>query len=175
MRHLDETHAALGKSSRHQALPAQVARAILVEAVESQSFWRLTGDILQFRCSGLHAEGAFERRDAALEGGVGAGLTQALAVHLGGKVKLHALDTGGSRAGNEWNGRAFRVGGGVADRRTVIDGWKEGAGIVVDAAVSERRADGDEAGEVLIFGAESVGDPGTHGRTDERVAASEVR
>ena len=35
----------------------------------------------------------------------------------------------------------------------------------------QRRADGDVAGQVLVLGAESVGDPRPHARPDERVAA----
>ena len=50
-------------------------------------------------------------------------------------------------------------------------GGQERGAPVVHAAVGERRADGDEGGQVLVLGAEPVGDPRAHARPDEVVAA----
>ena len=43
---------------------------------------------------------------------------------------------------------------------------------ILDAAVRQRRTNGDEAGQVLVLRAQAVGDPGTHARPNEVVAAS---
>src|SRR5262245_12684384 len=53
----------------------------------------------------------------------------------------------------------------------MVNGGEESRCVVVDAAMSQRGADGDEAGQVLVFGAEAIGDPRAHAGADEGVAA----
>ena len=48
-----------------------------------------------------------------------------------------------------------------------MNGREEGVGIITWPAFAGGGHDGDEAGEVFVFGAESVGDPTAHGRADE--------
>ena len=61
--------------------------------------------------------------------------------------------------------------GGVADGGALGPGGEEGGAPVIHAAVGEGGADGDEAGEVFVFGAEAVEDPGAHAGADLGVAA----
>ena len=54
-----------------------------------------------------------------------------------------------------------------ADGRSLIDGRQERAGIILHAAVRTRRCNGDEAGQVTVFGPQSVRDPRPERRSDE--------
>ena len=60
---------------------------------------------------------------------------------------------------------------GVAQRRALISRGQEGRAVIVFGAVRQRGANRDEAGQVLILGAQAIGDPRAHAGTDERVAA----
>ena len=48
-----------------------------------------------------------------------------------------------------------------------MNGGEEGVGVIARAALAGGGHDGDEAGEVFVFSAKSVGDPAAHGGTDE--------
>ena len=56
---------------------------------------------------------------------------------------------------------------GRADRRPLIDGRQERAGVVLHAAVGTRRGDRDEAGQVAVLGPQPVRDPRPERRSDE--------
>ena len=56
---------------------------------------------------------------------------------------------------------------GAADAGALMDGGKEGVGVVARSAFAGGGHDGDKAGEVFIFRAESVSDPASHRRADE--------
>ena len=83
---LDETDAAFGKAPGHQALVPEVLRHGIVHAVELAGGLGFIRDILQIRHGGLHAEGKFEGVDAGLQGGIGTGDAEMIAVHPAGQV-----------------------------------------------------------------------------------------
>lgn len=56
---------------------------------------------------------------------------------------------------------------GAADAGALMDGWEEGVRVVARSAFAGGGHDGDEAGEVFVFGAQAVGDPAPHGGADE--------
>ena len=56
---------------------------------------------------------------------------------------------------------------GAADAGALMDGGKEGVGVVARSAFAGGGHDGDKAREVFVFGAESVSDPASHRRADE--------
>ena len=56
---------------------------------------------------------------------------------------------------------------GTADAGALMDRREEGVRVVAWSSFAGGGHDGDEAGEVFVFGAESVGDPAAHGGADE--------
>ena len=74
-----------------------------------------------------------------------------------GKVGVFEIPDGGFGCGET----------GPADAGALMDGWEESVRVVARSAFAGRGHDGDEAGEVFVFGAESVGDPAAHGGADE--------
>ena len=65
---LDESHAALAKASRHQALATEILGHGIVETVQPTRRFRLAANVLHLRGFGLHAKRKFKGRDATLEG-----------------------------------------------------------------------------------------------------------
>ena len=61
--------------------------------------------------------------------------------------------------------------------RALVDGGQEGVAVVPRPAVARRRADRDEAGQVLVLGAQAVEHPRAHRRPDvgRRPAVQEQR
>ena len=53
-------------------------------------------------------------------------------------------------------------------RDTLMHIRKKGTAKIIHAAVQACRADGNETGQVLILGAKSVTDPGSHAGSNER-------
>ena len=62
---------------------------------------------------------------------------------------------------------------GRAEGDALVYGRQEGGAEVVDASVEARRADRDEARQVLVLGTQSVAHPAPHARTQQGVAACE--
>ena len=60
---------------------------------------------------------------------------------------------------------------GHSQRNSLAFGWQKCRSPVVDAHVSQRRADGHKSGQIFVFGAQSIADPGSHSRTNEGIAA----
>ena len=59
----------------------------------------------------------------------------------------------------------------VADGGALIDCGHEGATVVLSAAYPGGRLDGDEAGQILVLGAESVAHPSSHAWAHELEAS----
>src|SRR6185369_1216930 len=53
----------------------------------------------------------------------------------------------------------------------LVHGGQESVAVVARAAIAERGAQRDEAGQVFVFGAETIRHPRAHGRADERGGA----
>src|SRR5262249_5888122 len=68
---LHAAHPALDQPPRHQALPAEDLRRLLVQAVQLPRRLGLTAESERLGSLALHAEGQLERRDAGVEGAVG--------------------------------------------------------------------------------------------------------
>ncbi len=172
MRDLDEPDPALGETSGHEALPAEVAGGRVIEAIEPLRRRRFLRNLLDLRRRRLHPERQLERRDPALERRIGPGLIQVVAIHLLDQVQIQALQLPGCGCvRDERDLRPVRADPRRADGRALIDRRQERRAPVVHAAVAEIRADGDEPRQVLILGPEPVRDPRAHARPDERIAA----
>ena len=149
-----------------------VAHAALYEAAGNEHLFRLRGvaverangggfavDVEGVGRSGLHPKRCLETLDARLEGGVGAGGLVA-AVERRGEVELRALG-GGIEVGV---GEMVDEVGGFAvlrfDVSALVGAREEGGLPVVGTGDGHALGDeDDEAGEVVVFGAEAVGDP----------------
>ena len=109
----------------------------------------------------LHAEGEFEALDAGFEAGVAGALALVFAVEFEEEVELFALLGGRGVVAADVFDEFLDAGLLRVDERALVDTGEE-AGLPVFAVLDRitAGAHGDEAGEVLIFRAESVGDPG---------------
>ena len=97
MRDLDEPHIALREPPRHQALPGEVARFRVIEAVQFPGRVGLFGNVERLRRLGLHPESELESLDAGLKLRVMIPAIRALAVHLLQHVQLVSLLLGRER------------------------------------------------------------------------------
>ncbi len=157
VRALDEAHAGFGEAAREQALPAEVVGGVGSDAVEIEGRLRFAREVHHAGCLELHAEGELEGCKARLEGRIGLASGQVLAVEIAQEIELGTLRRAVERLVLQVSDRR-PLGGhaGVADRRALKGGRQEGRRPVVHAAVAERRADRDEARQVLVLGAEAV-------------------
>ena len=171
VRALNEAHASLREATREQALSPEVFRLRFIDAVEFFRRVTLEREIHHRGRSRLHAVGEFETFDATFERTVASFAkhvlriefleeVEFLALQLFRQSRQHVLELrfgcGNSRM---TNGSAVRSCG---QKRT---------GKVVHAAVTKRRANRDEGGEILVLRTESVRDPRAHRWSDEGVAS----
>ena len=170
VRDLHEADALFAEAPRQQALPPEVVGRLLIDAVQVERRLALVGDIHQVRRFGLHPEGQFKRLDAAFQLRIAAKVPQLLLVHALQHVQLHPLQIGWDVVvADVVDGGGFGGNAGVADGRALIRGGQKRARPVLYAAMSERGADGDETGQVLVFGAQTIGDPRSHAGANKRV------
>jgi len=171
--HLNEADTGLQEAPGQQALTPEGRSDRIIHPVQLQRLGSLSREILDYRHLPLHPEGQLERLDPAFQRLIWARLLQVLAVHLRERVQLQALNIrrGSSFAVDVLDLRPVRGDGGVADGRTGASSWQERRAPVIDPAVAEGRADGDEPGQVPVLGPEAVGDPRAHTGPDEVVAA----
>ena len=168
---LHEAHAALGKAAGHQALPAEILGDGVVHSIKFAGGLGFAGDVLNLRHRGLHAIGELEGIDAAFEHGVGR-VGKMILIELLEEIELRAL----LAVGPLWVFDVMHFGilgleAGVADGRAAVVRGQECAAPVVQAAVGERGANGDEGRQVFVFRAKPVADPRAHARSHEVVRA----
>ena len=153
---LDVADAALDQSAGDEHLPG--LGAVAIQLADGSG---LLADVEGVAGLGLHAEGGLEGVKAGLERGVGGVLLEVAGIELLEEAELLALERGGKRGifeiGDELVGLAVEG----LDVGALVGTGKEGALPVVRTGDGHAAGDqDDEAGEVGIFGAEAVGDPG---------------
>ena len=116
----------------------------------------------------LHAEAELVRLHHPFDLRVVLGPSEVRVVQLLDQVELPSLHRAGKFVVGEKGDRGtLHRDVGRADRRSLIDGRQKRAGIVLHAAMSTRRGDRDEAGQVAVFGPQSVRDPRPQRRSHE--------
>ena len=167
VRDLDEPHAALGEAAGQQALAAEVRGDGVVQAVEpaaSPATRRERSSISGISvCMRKASSNESMRPSRAWSGPV---CVEVVAVHLAraGRAAAAARRAASAAFLMKRTRRLLGRDAGVAERRPLVGGRQEGRAPVVDAAVRQGRADGDEAGQVLVLGPQAVGDPRAHAR-----------
>ncbi len=173
----DEADARFDEFAGHEALFAEGVGGAFADAVEflgGGGFFAEVHDVGDF---GLHAEGEFVGFDDAVDFGADAavelfaGLVEFLdEVELGALgvgVEAGVFDVGhagvlATKAAGELLGDGEAI---ATEFGALIDGGEEGT--AVGAGGVAGGIDGDEAGEVFVFGAEAVEGPGSEGGADE--------
>ena len=168
VRHLDEPDAGLGEATRHQALASEILGGAVADTVTLERGPAFIPDIHQLRHGRLHAEREFVRLDDALDLRALFFALEQVAVQRLDKVELLTLQLPGDLLVVEV---AQRSGADVLvelpNLGALIKRRQKGAAVILRAADVVRRAERDEAGEVLILGAQAVQYPGAHRRPHE--------
>ena len=165
----DVADAGGGEASGDEALAAEGIGGGLIDAVEVEGGWGFFGEIEDVGEFGLHFEGEFVGLDDAFDFLVGGFLGEELVVHGLDEIELLALGGWGEDGVAEIGDGVG--GGGVfaflgADAGALVDGGEEGVAVALGAEL-DWGGDGDVAGEVFVFGAETVEGPGAEGGADE--------
>ena len=164
---LNEANPLLGETTGHEALAAVIVGRFFANAIHLFGGFGFVSEIENVRSIHLHAKGEVEGLDGGVEVVVGFGL-RLLAVEFLEEVELLLLLV--ERKGGIFeipDGGLGRGEAGAADAGALVDGGEEGVGVVARAAFAGGGHDGDEAGKVLVFAAQSVGDPAAHGGSDK--------
>ncbi len=130
-----------------------------VDPVEVERRGGLLVEIEHLRKLALHAEGQLVGRDQALDLGILAEGLRGGAVQLLHVIELHALGAQGAAGVPQVADLLAGAKIASADPRPLVDGRQERRAVVRRAAVVLRRADGDEARQVFVRGAQAVEDP----------------
>ena len=152
---LHHAHATLGQPPRHQTLLAEDVRNFFADAVK---FLRRRGfpfDVECLRRFHLHAEGEFERFDARAQSAVFSTRLRVQKIDLFQQVELIALLLCGKARVRQIRNRVLQIGNQCSlVRRRQETGTPQGR-----ALGGLRRADDDEARQVLVFAAQTVEQP----------------
>ena len=154
---LHKTNACLAETTGEQAGTAVFVGRLFADAVELFRGLGFLREIDQIRRGGLHAKGGFQAVDHALHAGIGVILRQQSAVHALDEIKAPPLrGVIGRGIGEEGDGGIAHLRG-QRHGRALMRSRQEGGAVVprVDAGM-----DGEKGGQVLVFGAEAVADPG---------------
>ncbi len=153
---LHESYAALEQTARYERLPRVNALAVhLFHAL------RLVGDVEGVGGFHLHAVGQLEGLDSRFDGAVVRVGALVGCIQPAQQVELRSLCAGGLVIVADVLDQFFDAGVLRVDVGALIDAGQETAAPVfgfLDRVAAG--AHGDEAGEVLVFGAQAVGDPG---------------
>ena len=128
----------------------------------SRTDGRLAAQIEGVGGFGLHAEGGLHGLDAAFEELVLADGLFVVAVELLHEVQLPALGRRGQLRVPQVADHPFRVGDGIVEGGALMARGQKAAAQAGAAAAAG--TEDDEAGQVLVFGAQAVGDPRAHRR-----------
>lgn len=172
MAYLDEADSTLGEAPRHQTLPAEIFSHRVVETVKLARRVGLPGDVQRLRHSKLHSESEFKGIDPPFQREVWSPMSEMVAIHPREQIELHSL-LGGRKAGitDVTHGGLSRGYGGVPERRALIGRWEERGAPIIHPTVGEGWANRDKSWQILILGAQPIGDPRTHARPYEIVTA----
>ena len=160
--HLYEADAGFAELTGEEAGTAELVGVLAAHAVEVEGRLGFLGEVDDLRGGRLHAEGQFHALDHAFHAFIADDIALQLAIHPLDEVEALALD-----------GIAFGDVTKVFDRQALgarrygqagalVSGREERIVVGPDAL----GVDGDEAGEILVLGAEAVTDPGAHRRAD---------
>ena len=166
---LHKAHAGFAEASGHEALFGEGLGGVGVGAVEFFDVIRFAGNVLHAGDFHLHFEGEFVGRDARFEFAVGSALREVFFVEGSEQVEFLALL--GAILKRVVDEGDFHLGCFAANAGAGVFRREEGGGPGARAAVAAGRIDGDEAGEVFVFAAETVVDPRAHRRAGEGVGA----
>ena len=154
---LHEPDAALHQAARQQALPAEDVGGLTVDAVEPPG--RLGFALLQVKGIGglaLHAKGQLERLDPALKRLSSGRPSRCSSFKRRRTSSSRALALGADAIVLEVADRVLQVG----DERSLVGGRQKPCAVLPCPFDQRAGADGDEPGQVLVLGAQAVGDPG---------------
>jgi len=165
---LNEANAALDQATCDEEFDGLVWGAVGfgVDAVEFFDGIGFFGDVEGVGGFGLHFEGHFEGLDARFEHLVGLEGSRVHLVEDVGELELALLTVGGAYAALDVGQKGFAHGAGFGgegegrvnvDVHALEDAWEEGA-LTAGWVTTE----GDETGHVLVFGAQTVDEPGAH-------------
>ena len=170
---LDEADAAFGETAGEETVVSEAGFA-LFRAVGVEDGLRFLGEIGEFGDTGLHAEGEFVVFDLGGDGWV-AELAEGEPVEFVGGVEEIASGLTGDALGvgdvEDWVA-------GVAELDPAVLGGEEAAAPVtgLERLAAAAAGEDDEGGEVLVAGAETVGEPCAHdGAAGLLVAGGEER
>ena len=158
---LSETHAAFGEAAGHETVVGEGAGLFGLGAVEVPRGSGLVGEIRELGHGGLHAEGEFVLGDAGVGLGVAHGFVE-LAIHV-----VDAVNHGATEVAVD-AGRVAQVqdritAGAECDRGVFgreKTGSPEAVGKRLDVARDGHlRGEHDEGRELVVDGAEAVGEP----------------
>ena len=158
---LHDAHAAFDQPAGQEAGVGEFAVAVAA----ARDFGFAT-QVERFLRGTLHAEGHFERGDAGVELVVGAALGQVRAVHALQQIELPALLAARKVFVADVGNDRVRVDRRVVDVRALVNARQEAVAPQLRADDRLAGAEHDEAGQVLILGAEGVGQPGAHAGAD---------
>lgn len=140
--------------------------ALQVVAIHVADVLRLEGDVESVGRFELHTVGEFEALEASFELGIVVAGLGVFFVEVAEKVELLALTTPGDVLGLHVLDELAGIGRFGVDVGSLIGGGEEaGLPILGPGNGIASGAHRDEAGEVLVLGAEAVGDPGTDAGT----------
>ena len=152
---LDDADAALDEAAGDEEL-----LALLAGAVGGAGGLGFFGDVEGVGGLGLHTEGDLVGFEAGLEGGFALEILGVDLVELIDEVELAALFLRGDVAVADVLDHLLDVGRGGVDRGALERAGEKRGAVVGNAAERETAvAEGDEAGEILVFGAEPVDEP----------------
>ena len=164
---LHHAHAAFDEAEGHQAAAPEIAVAIAGAGAS-----RLFADVEYFRRFGLHAEGDLGPIGwLASSCGSGPVRRELQAVQLGEQVELAALLGGRDGLVADVLDQLLGLGFVVGNVGALVDGRQEGRTPELRTDDGQAGTQHDEAGQVLILGAEAVGEPGAHGRPAGQLVA----
>ncbi len=165
---LDEADAGLAQAAGHKTLAAEFVGGVLPDSVQGAGGVGFTGDIEQGGRGGLHAPGEFVGMDDRFGGGLVRGESGLLVIDLLEEIELaSACDGIGAGSGEGTEGHFAGGSTGDAEGGSLMNGGKEGGTPVAGAAIAEAGGEGDEGGQIGVFGAEPVADPGADAGSDE--------
>ena len=158
---LHEAHASLDQPARQQALAAEDVGRLLVDAVEPLRRLGLAGQVEGV--GGLRS--ASERPARTIRSGPPAGCPRR------GPSRCSSLSRRRASSSRRWRSGLDPVVLQVADRvaqvgdeRPLVRRRQERGAVLPGALDQRARADRDEAGQVLVLGAQAVGHPGAQAR-----------
>ena len=153
VRDLDEAHTRFAQSSREEALASEWFGRPTVDAIEGEGFLRLLLDGESLGSFALHSESQFKGLLARLDRQGGRIIfdrtLHVVSIDISEPIELQSLDRC-----RDLGREVFDLGLSSVSRdsSSLMDGWQEGGPEVAHAAMTERWVDGNEAGEVFVFG-----------------------